>query len=121
MVAPAIFILLLIGIFPLIYSLIVSFQNLTMTEADTSFHGLLQYKQLFKDTRLWWAIAHTAVITAIALPLELVLGYLLAMLFLGNFAGGVTFSAWLDMIARMLPARRNSSASVLADSRLPAT
>ena len=35
MVAPAIFILLLIGVFPLIYSLIVSFQNLTMTDADT--------------------------------------------------------------------------------------
>ena len=65
MVAPAILILLLIGIFPLIYSFIVSFQNLTMSDADTSFHGLLNYQQLFSDARLWWALAHTALITAI--------------------------------------------------------
>ena len=60
MVAPGIFILLLIGVFPLVYSFIVSFQNLTMSDADTSFQGLLNYRQLFKDSRLWWALAHTA-------------------------------------------------------------
>ena len=42
-IAPAIFLLLLVGLFPLIYTLIVSFQHLTMTEADTSFVGLKNY------------------------------------------------------------------------------
>ena len=63
MIAPAILILLLVGLFPLIYSLVVSFQNITMTDVDTSFAGLLNYKQLFKDLRLWQALGHTVLIT----------------------------------------------------------
>ena len=37
LVAPSIFVLLLIGVFPLVYLLVVSFQNITMTDVDTSF------------------------------------------------------------------------------------
>ena len=117
MVAPAIFILLLIGVFPLIYSLIVSFQNLTMTEADTSFHGLLHYKQLFKDTRLWWAIAHTAVITAIALPLELVLGYLLAMLFLEKMPGRQIFISLIVLPTVLSPIVAGATWRLMFDVR----
>jgi multiple sugar transport system permease protein len=81
-VAPAILILLLVGLFPLIYSLIVSFQHLTMTENDTSFVGLMNYRDLFKDSRLWGSLLHTIIITAIALPLEIIIGFLMAQLFL---------------------------------------
>src|SRR5215475_7666513 len=78
-IAPAIFILLLIGLFPLIYSLVVSFQGLTMTDVDYSFTWA-NYKYLFKDKRLWESLLHTLVITAIALPIELVLGLAMAQL-----------------------------------------
>ena len=81
-VAPAILILLLVGLFPLIYSLIVSFQHLTMTESDTSFVGLMNYRDLFKDSRLWGSLLHTVIITVIALPLEIIIGFLMAQLFL---------------------------------------
>ena len=117
MVAPAIFILLLIGVFPLIYSLIVSFQNLTMTESDTAFHGLLQYKQLFKDDRLWWALAHTAVITAIALPLELVLGYLLAMLFLEKMPGRQVFISLIVLPTVLSPIVAGATWRLMFDVR----
>ena len=117
MVAPAIFILLLIGVFPLIYSLIVSFQNLTMTEADTSFHGLLQYKQLFKDSRLWWALAHTAVITAIALPLELVLGYFLALLFLEKMPGRQIFISLIVLPTVLSPIVAGATWRLMFDVR----
>ena len=50
LVAPAIFLLLLIGLFPLIYSLIVSFMRIDMMDTDTSFAGLYNYKNLFKDS-----------------------------------------------------------------------
>jgi multiple sugar transport system permease protein len=70
-IAPAILVLLLIGLFPLIYSLVVSFQSLTMTEQDTSFAGLANYAQLFHDTRLWQALAHTAIITVVARKTDL--------------------------------------------------
>ena len=117
MVAPAIFILLLIGVFPLIYSLIVSFQNLTMTESDTAFHGLLQYKQLFKDARLWWALAHTAVITAIALPLELVLGYLLALLFLEKMPGRQIFISLIVLPTVLSPIVAGATWRLMFDVR----
>ena len=44
LVAPSIFVLLLIGIFPLVYLLVVSFQGITMTETDTGFVGLAQLR-----------------------------------------------------------------------------
>src|ERR1051326_2180470 len=80
-IAPAIFLLLLVGLFPLIYTLLVSFQRLTMTEADTSFAGLANYFALFHDRRLWQSLLHTAIITATALRLELVFGLLMAAVF----------------------------------------
>ena len=49
---PAVLVLLLIGLFPFVYTLIVSFQNVTMFEEDTSFNGLLNYARLFDDVRL---------------------------------------------------------------------
>src|SRR5215208_4615157 len=82
LVAPAIFLLLLIGLFPLIYSLIVSFMRIDMMDTDTSFAWFYNYKNLFKDSRLWWSLAHTMLITAIALPIELLLGLAMAYLFL---------------------------------------
>jgi multiple sugar transport system permease protein len=81
-VGPAIFVLLLIGLFPFVYSLLVSFQNITMSEQDTSFAGFVHYARLFHDTRLWQAVLHTAIFTLIALPVELVLGLMMAQLFL---------------------------------------
>ena len=95
LVTPAVFLLLLVGLFPLIYSLVVSFMSLTMLEADTSFSGLANYVQLFKDKRLWWSILHTLLITAIALPLELILGLALAYLFLERMPGRQIFVSLL--------------------------
>ena len=63
-IAPAILIILLIGLFPLIYTLLVSVQNINMTEEDTSFHGVVPYLALFRDTRLWLALLHTLIIAA---------------------------------------------------------
>ena len=117
MVAPAIFILLLIGVFPLIYSLILRFQNLTITESETAFHWFLQYKQLFKDARLWWALAHTAVITAIALPLELVLGYLLALLFLEKMPGRQIFIALIVLPTVLSPIVAGATWRLMFDVR----
>jgi multiple sugar transport system permease protein len=81
LVAPSIFVLLLIGVFPLVYLILVSFQNITMTDADTSFQGLLNYQRLFSDRRLWEALLHTGIFIVIALPIELMLGLAMAQLF----------------------------------------
>jgi multiple sugar transport system permease protein len=117
MIAPAILILLLVGIFPLIYSLVVSFQNVTMTEVDTSFAGLLNYKQLFRDTRLWHALAHTAIITVVALPLELVFGFLLAQLFLDRMPGRQIFVALLVLPTVLSPIVAGATWRLMFDVR----
>ena len=117
MIGPAIFVLLLVGIFPLVYSLIVSFQNLTMTEVDTSFQGLLNYKQLFKDSRLWWALGHTVLITIIALPLELILGFLLAELFLEKMPGRQIFVALLVLPTVISPIVAGATWRLMFDVR----
>jgi multiple sugar transport system permease protein len=117
MVAPGILILLLVGIFPLVYSLVVSFQNITMTDVDTSFQGLLNYKQLFKDARLWQALGHTAFITAIALPLELVLGFLLAQLFLDRMPGRQIFVALLVLPTVLSPIVAGATWRLMFDVR----
>ena len=117
MIGPAIFVLLLVGIFPLIYSFVVSFQNLTMTDVDTSFQGLLNYKQLFRDSRLWWALGHTVLITMIALPLELVLGFLLAQLFLEKMPGRQIFVALLVLPTVISPIVAGATWRLMFDVR----
>lgn len=82
LIAPAVFVILLIGLYPFIKLAVTSVQNVTMFGADTSFHGAVHYERLLGDERLLSALWHTVWFTAIALPIELVLGYLLALLFL---------------------------------------
>ena len=118
MIAPAILILLLVGIFPLIYSLIVSFQNITMTEVDTSFAGAMNYKQLFNDARLWQSLMHTATITAVALPLELFFGFLLAQLFLDKIPGRQIFVALLVLPTVISPIVAGATWRLMFDVRL---
>ena len=116
LIAPAIAVLLLVGVFPLVYSLIVSFQSITMTEIDTSFAGLANYARLFGDQRLWEALLHTAIITAIALPLELVLGFLMAELLL-DLPGRQVFVALLVLPTVISPIVAGATWNLMFDVR----
>ncbi len=116
-IAPAIFLLLFIGLFPLIYSLGVSFQHRTMLEDDKSFAGLLNYAQLFKDARLWQSLLHTAVITVIGLPVELILGLLMAQLFLERLPGRQVFVSLLVMPTVISPIVAGATWRLLFDNR----
>ena len=117
MIWPAVLILLLIGIFPIVYTLIVSFQHITMMEEDTSFSGLLNYARLFQDARLWAALGHTLIFTAIALPLELVLGMAMALLFLDRMPGRQVFIALLVLPTVISPIVAGAAWRLLFDNR----
>src|SRR5262245_38188800 len=82
LVAPAVFIMLAMGIFPLVYVVLVSFQQISLSDEITSFSGLTNYARIFGDGRFWNAVLQTLIITIVALPIELVLGLLLAQHFL---------------------------------------
>ena len=116
-IAPAIFILLLIGLFPLIYSLMVSFQRITMLDNDTSFAGLVNYAQLFKDSRLWESLLHTAIVTVIALPLELLFGLLMAQLFLERMPGRQIFVSLVVLPTVISPIVAGATWRLLFDNR----
>ncbi len=117
LVAPAIFLLLLIGLFPLLYSLIVSFMRIDMMETDTSFAGFFNYKNLFKDARLWWALAHTLMITAIALPIELLLGLAMAYLFLAKMPARQIFISLLVLPTIISPIVAGATWRLLFDNK----
>lgn len=116
-IAPAVLILLLIGIFPLVYSLIVSFQSVDMFFQDTSFSYGKYYAQLFEDERLWKALGRTLLITAIALPLELILGLMMAMLFLDRMPGRQVFVALLVLPTMIAPVVAGATWRLLFDNR----
>jgi multiple sugar transport system permease protein len=116
-IAPAILVILLIGLFPLIYTLMVSVQNISMTEEDTSFHGLVQYFALFRDGRLWLALLHTLIIAAVALPAELVLGMLMALLFVDRLPGRQIFVALLVLPIMIAPVVAGATWRLLFDNR----
>jgi multiple sugar transport system permease protein len=80
-VAPAVFLLILIGLLPFVWSVVVSLQNLAGANRTGSFVGFANYVKLWHDARLWPALGRTFVIMAVALPIQLVLGMLLALHF----------------------------------------
>ena len=117
LVAPSILVLLLIGLFPLVYLLVVSFQGITMTDTDTSFVGLRNYATLLNDSRLWYALLHTLAFTVIALPIELVLGVGLAQLFLDRLPGRQIFIALLVLPVVVSPIVSGATWSLMFDNR----
>jgi len=117
LVAPSIFVLLLIGIFPLVYLLMVSFQNITMTDVDTSFQGALNYGLLFRDQRMWEALLHTLAFIAIALPVELALGLAMAQLFIDRIPGRQVFVALLVLPVVVSPIVAGATWSLMFDNR----
>jgi multiple sugar transport system permease protein len=117
LVWPSVLVLLLVGLFPLLYSLIVSLQGVSMIEEDYSFHGLENYARLFDDARLWQSLGHTALITLIALPLELVLGMLMALLFLERMPGRQIFVALLVLPTVISPIVAGATWRLLFDNQ----
>lgn len=117
LLAPSVLLLLLVGLFPLVYTLVVSFQQITLFEADTSFAGLANYRMLLEDARLWEALMHTALLFAIALPLELALGLAMAQLFLERLPGRQVFIALLVLPTVIAPLVAGAVWRLLLDHR----
>ncbi len=116
-ITPAVLIILLIGLFPIVYTAIVSFQNINMLEEDTSFSGLLNYERLLSDARFWQALVHTFLFLGVALPIELMLGLLLAFLFLERMPGRQVFVALLVLPVVISPIIAGAIWRLLLDNR----
>lgn len=117
MILPAVAVILLIGLFPVVYTLMKSVQNVTMFDQDFSYNGFIHYKALFADARFWAALGHTLIFVAIALPVELILGLLMAYLFLDRMPGRPIFVTLLVLPVLVSPIVAGATWRLLFDNR----
>ena len=96
LLAPTVAVLLALTIYPLIYSVKISFQS------NSGAPTLQNFTRLVSDQFFLSALAHTFVYAAIALTIEFLLGLALAMLLHGAIRGRNWFRALL-LVPLMLP------------------
>ena len=86
LVAPAIIVLFLMNIFPLLWSFGLSFYNYRANrQAAPTFEGLANYGRVLTDPVIWERFQTTALIVGASVLLQLILGFLLALLFERQF------------------------------------
>jgi multiple sugar transport system permease protein len=83
-VAPGLLIVLLVTIFPTLYSVYLSFFQWEPTIPDPRFIGLGNYAELFRTGRFLHAALVTTLIVAVAVSLELIFGFLFADFVMGD-------------------------------------
>lgn len=98
MLAPCLLYLLAFAIYPLFYSLRLSFTDLTAADGTGNWVGLRNYRELLADPLFWNAARTSAVMVAAAVAVQVVLGTSLA-LFLNLRLRG----AWLVRGILVLP------------------
>jgi multiple sugar transport system permease protein len=79
---PAVAFILLLSIFPLIFSLAMTFTNWNLLYGAPQFYGLGNWKRLFSDDVFWVAAKNTVFITVVGTALQYALGLALALLVL---------------------------------------
>src|ERR1700759_1664625 len=78
-VTPAAVIILLFGAVPIIWSLIMSFQQNNGLSGHTPFIGLRNYRELIHDPAVLSAAEHTIIYTALFVPGTMIVGLFLAV------------------------------------------
>lgn len=97
-VAPALTVILLVGLFPLAWTVWESLHrhDLRMPWLGRPFVGVANYVAIAADARFWAALGHTAFFAVASISLELVLGLFLALALNESFRGrGVVRAAVL--------------------------
>lgn len=106
-VAPALILLLLFNIFPLLYSLGISFTEFNpIIDKEPLYVGFANYLDLIFDPRreVWAAFSRTAALVFVTVVAEAGLGLGLAMLLRAKFPGRATFVALLLIPMMLSPA-----------------
>tara|TARA_B100000686_G_C16729629_1_gene939855 strand:+ start:228 stop:1124 length:897 start_codon:yes stop_codon:yes gene_type:complete len=101
-VAPTLLVLIAVNIFPLLYSVVLSFSNADLVGGDYAWIGTLNYSLIFHDPRYGTAFRTTALFVGAAVTIELVIGYGLALALRSDFRGKSAMLMVL-LIPMMLP------------------
>ena len=102
-VLPCILIILLVTIFPTIYSFGLSFTKWEISLPDRPFIGLGNYAALFKDVRFLHSIFITAIVVVVGVGIEMVLGFGLGQILSVKMRGKRFFVAALLLPVMVMP------------------
>jgi multiple sugar transport system permease protein len=102
-VAPTMIVILLVTIFPTIYSLGLSFTKWEVTLQEKPFIGLGNYIALFQDDRFLHAILITLIVVVVGVGVELIIGFSLAQMFVGEMKGKRIIVAALLLPVMVMP------------------
>jgi multiple sugar transport system permease protein len=78
-VTPAVALILLFGVVPIVWSAVMSFQRNNLFSPNTPFVGLSNYRQMLHDPVVGQAITHTIIYTALFVPGTMLVGLFLAV------------------------------------------
>ena len=79
--SPSLLVMLLLMVFPLLTSIWLSMQFMTFRNINTpEFVGLANYLAVFDDRKFWQAFSFTMTFIALAVPLQILVGFLIAVL-----------------------------------------
>ncbi|MBI1172362.1 ABC transporter permease subunit [bacterium] len=107
---PAQVLVLFISVFPLLMQLYISLTDWSplsgqsWTQAWTMWNTFANYSDVIHDSRLWAALGRTALIMAVCVPVEFLLGLGLATLFMDDFPGKRVAYSILIMPMMVVPA-----------------
>lgn len=87
MIAPAVLIIFGMGIFPVCYSIWLSFNKVHPMSFETDFIGLQNYSEIFANSEFWQSIGITLYFCIVSIAVQMVLGVLVAMLLNQRFVG----------------------------------
>ena len=107
---PAQVLVLFISVFPLLMQAYISLTDWSplsgqsWTQAWQFWNTFANYSDLLGDGRLWAALGRTALVMAVCVPIEFMLGLGLATLFMDDFRGKRVFYSILIMPMMVVPA-----------------
>jgi multiple sugar transport system permease protein len=79
---PALLVVLVMSIFPFLFSLVLTFSTWILARADSTieFSGLYNFQRMAEDARFWGAVYNTLLFVVISVPVQYLLGLGLAIL-----------------------------------------
>ena len=87
MASPALLMIFILAVYPLLYTIFISFSNLNMISGESTFVGLQHYVAVFTSGEFWNSIKVTLLFTVLSLIIQLPLGVLVALLLNQEFRG----------------------------------
>jgi multiple sugar transport system permease protein len=105
-IAPTIFLLLAVNIFPLIWTVRLSLTNYraNRTNADVDWVGLRNYKRILTDPDIWNSMQATAHFLVWTLALQVIIGFTLAYLINKKFKGNDLWTTIIVLPMMLSPA-----------------